>query len=102
MIARDKSSFTEILGGSMSVFFVFVVLGGLAPLACGVSGGGRVPAAGAGPARMKEISSAIQEGAQAYLNRQYTTIGLVGIVLCVILGFILGLHVAIGFVIGSV
>ena len=86
----------------MSLAFVFVVLCGLAALAYGVYAGRQVLAASAGSARMQEISGAIQEGAQAYLNRQYTTIGLVGIVLCVILGFILGLHVAIGFVIGSV
>jgi K(+)-stimulated pyrophosphate-energized sodium pump len=86
----------------MSVAFVFVVLCGLAALAYGVYAGRQVLAASAGSTRMQEISGAIQEGAQAYLNRQYTTIGLVGIVLCVILGFILGLHVAIGFVIGAV
>ena len=86
----------------MSVAFVFVVLCGLAALAYGVYAGRQVLAASAGSARMQEISGAIQEGAQAYLNRQYTTIGLVGIVLCVILGLILGLQVAIGFVIGAV
>jgi len=86
----------------MPIAFVFVVLCGLAALAYGVYAGRQVLAASAGSARMQEISGAIQEGAQAYLNRQYTTIGLVGIVLCVILGFILGLHVAIGFVIGAV
>ncbi|GEO41265.1 K(+)-stimulated pyrophosphate-energized sodium pump [Skermanella aerolata] len=86
----------------MSVAFVFVVLCGLAALAYGVYAGRQVLAASAGSARMQEISGAIQEGAQAYLNRQYTTIALVGIVLCAILGYILGMHVAIGFVIGSV
>ena len=75
----------------MSLAFVFVVLCGLAALAYGVYAGRQVLAASAGSARMQEISGAIQEGAQAYLNRQYTTIGLVGIVLCVILGLILGL-----------
>src|SRR4051812_39863100 len=86
----------------MSVAFVFVVLCGLLALAYGVYAGRQVMAASAGSARMQEISSAIQEGAQAYLNRQYTTIAIVGIVLGVILGVILGLHVAIGFFIGAV
>src|SRR3954454_1793940 len=86
----------------MSLAFVFVVLCGLAALAYGVYAGRQVLAASAGSARMQEISSAIQEGAQAYLNRQYTTIGLVGVVLGVILGVILGLQVAIGFFIGAI
>ena len=53
-------------------------------------------------ARMQEISAAVQEGARAYLNRQYTTIAMVGVVILIILGVILGIHVAIGFLIGAV
>jgi K(+)-stimulated pyrophosphate-energized sodium pump len=61
-----------------------------------------VLAADAGSARMQEISAAVREGAQAYLKRQYTTIGGVGVVIFVIVGFALGWLVAIGFLIGSV
>ncbi|MCP4300684.1 MAG: sodium-translocating pyrophosphatase [Gammaproteobacteria bacterium] len=56
----------------------------------------------AGSARMQEIAAAIQEGAKAYMNRQYTTIGLVGVVLFVILGFALDWATAIGFAIGAI
>jgi K(+)-stimulated pyrophosphate-energized sodium pump len=52
--------------------------------------------------RMREISSAIQEGAMAYLNRQYTAIGVVGVVLLVVIAMFLGMHTAIGFTIGAI
>ena len=61
-----------------------------------------VLAADAGSARMQEISAAVREGAQAYLKRQYTTIGIVGIVIFLVVGYFLGWLVALGFAIGAV
>ena len=84
-------------------FFVYMAIGsGILGLLYGVWASKSVLAASAGNERMQEIAGAIQEGARAYLNRQYTTIGIVGIVVAAILVFTLGIYVAIGFVIGAV
>ena len=86
----------------MALGFLVIIACGLLALAYGAYAGKQVMAASAGSPRMQEIAAAVQEGARAYLNRQYTTIAVVGAVILVILGAFLGLHVAIGFLIGAV
>src|ERR1700748_738122 len=56
----------------------------------------------AGSPRMQEIAAAVREGAQAYLKRQYLTIGMVGIVIFALLAYFLGILVAVGFAIGAI
>ena len=85
----------------MYVLEIALACGALA-LVYGLVAGRVVLAADAGSERMREIAGAIQEGAAAYLNRQYTTIGIVGLAVAVVLWLTLGLWVAGGFVIGAV
>ena len=79
-----------------------IIIAGLLAVVYGGVTVQQVLAANAGTARMQEIAGAIAEGAQAYLRRQYATIGIVGVVIFVILGLLLSWPVAIGFLIGAV
>jgi K(+)-stimulated pyrophosphate-energized sodium pump len=79
-----------------------VLVCGVLALVYGAITARTVLAADSGTDQMRQIAAAIQEGARAYLNRQYSTIAIVGIVIAVILAFTLGMYVAIGFIIGSV
>jgi K(+)-stimulated pyrophosphate-energized sodium pump len=86
---------------TMTTLWIIVACGALAVI-YGIWATTSVMAADAGSPKMQEIAAAIREGAQAYLKRQYTTIGIVGVVILVILGFTLGWLVAGGFAIGAV
>lgn len=79
-----------------------VIICGFLSIVYGAIAGKSILAAPQGNERMIDIASAIQEGAKAYLNRQYTAIAMVGVVICALLTWQLGILVGIGFVIGSV
>ncbi|WP_301386914.1 sodium/proton-translocating pyrophosphatase, partial [uncultured Bilophila sp.] len=82
--------------------FIVVLACGLFALYYAYDTSKRVFAAGTGTEEMQKIASAIQEGAQAYLNRQYKTIAIVGIIVAVLLAWALSGLVALGFVLGAV
>ncbi|MEN3973581.1 sodium-translocating pyrophosphatase [Emcibacter sp. SYSU 3D8] len=86
----------------MSLELWLVIGCGLLAVVYGLVTGRAILAASAGNARMQEIAAAVQEGAKAYLNRQYTTIGVVGVIIAIGLFFALGKFAALGFVIGAV
>jgi K(+)-stimulated pyrophosphate-energized sodium pump len=79
-----------------------IIVCGLLAIVYGIWAISSVMSADAGSARMQEIAGAVREGAQAYLKRQYTTIGMVGVVIFLIVGYLLGWLVGLGFLIGAV
>ena len=83
------------------VLYLIIACGALS-IAYGAWTTKAVLAADPGTPRMQEIAAAIQEGAQAYLSRQYQAIALVGVVIFIALYFLLGLPQAIGFAIGAI
>ncbi|MBU6200023.1 MAG: sodium-translocating pyrophosphatase [Xanthomonadaceae bacterium] len=86
----------------MTSWYWLVIASGLIAVLYGIVTARLVLASDPGTNRMKEISAAVQEGAQAYLRRQYLTIAMVGAVIFIVLFLALGWHSAVGFLIGSV
>ena len=82
--------------------FIVVLACGLFALYYAYDTSKRVFSAGTGTEEMQKIAGAIQEGAQAYLNRQYKTIAIVGVIVAVLLAWALSGLVALGFVLGAV
>lgn len=81
---------------------LWIVLGAVLAIAYGVFLILKINKMPAGDGKMKEIAQAIQEGAQAYLNRQTKTVAVIAVILFVILWATLGQNIALGFILGAV
>ena len=78
-----------------------IILSGILAFVYGYVVGQQILSSSPGNSKMQEIASAIQEGARAFLKRQYRTISIVGIVVFIIVTFALGIWVGIGYFIGA-
>ena len=85
----------------MTTMQIFIILCGLAAVLYGLITSRQILSLSPGNAKMQEIATAIQEGARAYLNRQYMTIAIVGVIIFVLIWIIFGLSSAVGFFIGA-
>ena len=86
---------------SASNILQLIILAGLLSIVYGYFTGKNILSASAGNNKMQEIASAIQVGAKAYLNRQYKTIAIVGVVVLVIISFSFSILVGLGYLIGA-
>ena len=87
---------------SVETILLYTILAGILSVVYGYFTGKHILSLSAGNAKMQEIASAIQVGAKAYLNRQYKTITIVGVVVLVIISYAFSLLVGLGYLIGAV
>ncbi|GAA0215190.1 K(+)-stimulated pyrophosphate-energized sodium pump [Brevundimonas nasdae] len=86
----------------MTIYLSLAFAAGVLGVLYGAVQTGVLMKASAGTDKMREIAAAIQEGASAYLKRQYLTIGMVGVVILIAAYFLIGVYAAVGFLIGAV
>ncbi|MGQ3113326.1 MAG: sodium-translocating pyrophosphatase, partial [Brevundimonas sp.] len=86
----------------MHIYLTLAFAAGVLGVLYGAIQTGVLMKAGTGNDRMREIAAAIQEGASAYLKRQYTTIGIVGVVILIAAWLLIGPYAAVGFLVGAV
>ena len=89
------------MSSNTETILIYTILAGLLSIVYGFFTGKSILSASAGNAKMQEIASAIQIGAKAYLNRQYKTIAIVGVVVLVIVSFSFSILVGLGYLIGA-
>ena len=86
---------------STETILIYTILAGLLSIIYGYFTGKNILSSSPGNAKMQEIASAIQIGARAYLNRQYKTIAIVGLVVLVIITYAFSILVGLGYLIGA-
>ncbi len=86
---------------SAETILIYTILAGLLSIVYGYFTGKKILSLSSGNAKMQEIASAIQIGARAYLNRQYKTIAIVGLVVLVIITYTFSILVGLGYLIGA-
>ncbi len=86
---------------SVETILIYTILAGILSLVYGYFTGKHILSSSAGNSKMQEIASAIQVGAKAYLNRQYKTIAIVGVVVLVIITYAFSMLVGLGYLIGA-
>ena len=85
----------------MTGILYIIIASGILALLYGYIVGNKIILSSPGNSKMQDIAASIQEGARAYLNRQYKTIAIVGLVILLVIIFALGIWVGIGFFIGA-
>ncbi len=89
------------MSSNTETILIYTILAGLLSIVYGFFTGKSILSSSAGNAKMQEIASAIQIGAKAYLNRQYKTIAIVGVVVLVIVSFSFSILVGLGYLVGA-